>query len=77
MKKRTKTILGVVVVLVIAAITIPMYISRQHTTFRAEVTDHMSMLDTLDILIIKKILTTDPYDEEEVTIKDPKRLERY
>ncbi|SEB28503.1 MULTISPECIES: hypothetical protein [unclassified Paenibacillus] len=76
MKKRTKTILGVVVVLVIAAITIPMYISRQHTTFRAEVTDHMSMLDTLDILIIKKIPTTDPYDEEEVTIKDPQEIRK-
>ncbi|MFE6079447.1 hypothetical protein ACFVQB_34025 [Paenibacillus sp. NPDC057886] len=74
MNKRTQTILGVVVVFVIAAIAIPMYISRQHTTFRAEVTDHMSMLDTLDILVIKKITATDPYDEEEVTIKDPQEI---
>ncbi|WP_413374534.1 hypothetical protein [Paenibacillus taichungensis] len=74
MKKRTKTILGVVVVIVIAAIAIPMYISRQHTTFRAEVTDHMSMLDTLDILVIRKITTTDPYDEEEVIIKGPQEI---
>lgn len=76
MKKRTKTILGVVVVLVIAAILIPMYISRQHTTFRAEVTDHMSMLDTLETLVIKKIPTTDPFEEEEVTIKDPHQIRK-
>ncbi|PWW32638.1 MULTISPECIES: hypothetical protein [Paenibacillus] len=76
MKKRTKTILGVVVVLVIAAVVIPMYISRQHTTFRAEVTDHMSMLDTLETLVIKKIPATDPDDEEEVTIKDPQEIRK-
>ncbi|MHA7584754.1 hypothetical protein ACX12E_30920 [Paenibacillus vandeheii] len=74
MKKRTITILGAVIVIVIAAIAIPMYMSRQHTTFRAEVTDHMSMLDTLEILSIKKIPTTDPYNEEEVTIKDPQEI---
>ncbi|HBU81606.1 MAG TPA: hypothetical protein DEF35_08190 [Paenibacillus sp.] len=74
MKKRTITILGAVIVIVIAAIVIPMYMSRQHTTFRAEVTDHMSMLDTLDRLVIKKIPTADPYDEEEVTIKDPQEI---
>jgi hypothetical protein len=74
MTKRTITILGAVIVIVIAAIAIPMYFSRQHTTFRAEVTDHMSMLDTLDILVIKKIPTTDPYDEEEVIIKDPQEI---
>lgn len=74
MKKRTITILGAVIVIVIASIAIPMYFSRQHTTFRAEVTDHMSMLDTLDRLVIKKIPTTDPYDEEEVIIKDPQEI---
>ncbi|KOY18298.1 hypothetical protein [Paenibacillus xylanivorans] len=74
MKKRTKTILGAVIVIVIAAIAIPMYFSRQHTTFRAEVTDHMSMLDTLDLLVIRKITATDPYNEEEVIIKDPQEI---
>ncbi|MDN8591862.1 hypothetical protein Q0V21_24170 [Paenibacillus sp. 11B] len=74
MKKRTITILGAVIVIVIAAIAIPMYMSRQYTTFRAEVTDHMSMLDTLEILVIKKIPTTDPYNEEEMTIKDPQEI---
>ncbi|MDN4605765.1 hypothetical protein P5G61_31400 [Paenibacillus sp. F6_3S_P_1C] len=74
MRKRTITILGAVIVIVIAAIVIPMYMSRQHTTFRAEVTDHMSMLDTLDRLVIKKIPTADPYDEEELTIKDPQEI---
>jgi Tfp pilus assembly major pilin PilA len=75
MKKRNKTILGAVIVIVIAAIVIPMYMSRQHTTFRAEVTDHMSMLDTLDRLVIKKIAANSPYDDEgEVTIKDPNEI---
>lgn len=74
MKTRTITILGAVIVIVIAAIVIPMYMSRQHSTFRAEVTDHMSMLDTLERLVIKKIPTADPYDEEEVTIKDPQEI---
>lgn len=74
MKIRNKTILGAVIVIVIAAIAIPMYMSRQHTTFRAEVTNRMSMLDTLDRLVIKKIPTADPYNEEEVTIKDPQEI---
>lgn len=74
MKKRNKTILGAVIVIVIAAIVISMYMSRQHSTFRAEVTDHMSMLDTLDRLVIKKIPTADPYNEEEMTIKDPQEI---
>ena len=77
MKKRTITILGAVIVIVIAAIVIPMYLSRQHTTFRAEVTDHMSMLDTLDRLVIKKIAANSPYDDEgEVTIKDPQEIRK-
>ncbi|MFC9712804.1 hypothetical protein ACFTRD_32310 [Paenibacillus sp. NPDC056933] len=74
MKKRTKIILGTLIVIVIAAIAIPMYISRQHTTFRAEVMDHMGMLDTLDRLVIRKIAINGPYNEDEVTITDPQEI---
>ncbi|WP_405154805.1 hypothetical protein [Paenibacillus sp. FSL K6-0108] len=74
MGKRTKIILGVVIVIVVAAIAIPMYMSKQYSTFRAEVIDHMDMLDTLELLTIRKIQTSDPNNEEEVIIRDPQEI---
>ncbi|MEC0129165.1 hypothetical protein [Paenibacillus pabuli] len=74
MKKRTKIILAAVVVIVISAIAIPMYNSRQHTTFRAEVTEHMGMMDTLERLVIRKIAVNGPYNEDEITITDPQEI---
>ncbi|WP_017691136.1 hypothetical protein [Paenibacillus sp. PAMC 26794] len=83
MVKRIKIIMGIAMIIVFLAIAVRMYTSGQytmyipskHTTFRAEVTDHMTMLDTLDRLKIRKISSADPYNEDdEVTIKDPKEI---
>ncbi|WP_340015297.1 hypothetical protein [Paenibacillus sp. FSL K6-1318] len=83
MIKRLKIIMGIAMIIVVAAIAVRMYTSGQytmyipskHTTFRAEVTDHMSMLDRLDRLTIRKISSADPYNEEdEVTITDPNEI---
>jgi len=48
MNRKRKLILGIVILLALVATAIPVYISQQHTTFRAEVTDHMTMLDKFD-----------------------------
>lgn len=83
MSRRIKMIMGIVTIIVVVAIAVRMYTSGQyamyipskHTTFRAEVTDHMTMLDTLDRLTIRKISSTDPYNEDdEITITDPKEI---
>lgn len=83
MSKRIKLIMGIVTIIVVVAIAVrmytsgqyAMYIPSQYTTFRAEVTDHMSMLDTLDRLTIRKISSADRYNEDdEVTITDPKEI---
>ncbi|MGV2963242.1 hypothetical protein MHB43_01915 [Paenibacillus sp. FSL H8-0317] len=83
MKNRIKMIIGTVTIIVVVAIAVRMYTSGQytkyipskHTTFRAEVTDHMSMLDRLDRLTIRKISSADPYNEDnEVTITDPNEI---
>jgi|GEM_PF-1474033 len=83
MIKRIKIIMGIAAIIVVAAIAVRMYTSGQyamyipskHTTFRAEVTDHMSMLDRLDRLTIRKVSSADPNnDEDEVTITDPNEI---
>lgn len=83
MKNRIKMIIGIVTIIVVVAIAVRMYTSGQytnyipskHTTFRAEVTDHMSMLDRLDRLTIRKISSADSYNEDdEVTITDPNEI---
>ena len=83
MSRRIKMIMGIVMIIVFLAIAVRMYTSGQytmyipskHTTFRAEVTDHMTMLDTLDRLTIRKISIQDPYNEDdEITITDPKEI---
>ncbi|MCP1181711.1 hypothetical protein [Paenibacillus sp. 1781tsa1] len=83
MIKRIKIIMGIVMIIVVIAIAVRMYTSGQyttyipskHTTFRAEVTDHMSMLDRLDRLTIRKVSSTEPHnDEDEVTITDPNEI---
>ncbi|MBD8842387.1 hypothetical protein IFU39_31860 [Paenibacillus sp. CFBP 13594] len=83
MKNRIKYIWGISIIIVFLAIAVRMYISGQytmyipskHTTFRAEVTDHMTMLDTLDRLTIRKISDNEPYNEDdEITITDPKEI---
>ena len=74
MKKRTRIIVGAILLIIVLAIAIPMYIAQQKTTFRAEVMDHMSMLDTLDYLEIRKLAKTGLYNEEEVTIRDPQEI---
>ncbi|WP_338590085.1 hypothetical protein V6669_01520 [Paenibacillus sp. Y5S-9] len=83
MIKRVKMIMGIAMIIVFLAIAVRMYTSGQytmyipskHTTFRAEVTDHMTMLDKLDRLTIKKVSNHEPYNEDdEVTIKDSKEI---
>lgn len=83
MIKRIKMIMGIAMIIVFLAIAVRMYTSGQytmyipskHTTFRAEVTDHMTMLDTLDRLTIRKISDNEPYNEDdEITITDPKEI---
>lgn len=83
MTKRIKMIMGIAMIIVFLAIAVRMYTSGQytmyipskHTTFRAEVTDHMTMLDTLDRLTIRKISDNEPYNEDdEITITDPKEI---
>ncbi|CAM4525319.1 hypothetical protein [Paenibacillus xylanexedens] len=83
MSRQIKMIMGIVIIIVFLAIAVRMYTSGQytmfipskHTTFRAEVTDHMTMLDTLDRLTIRKISDNEPYNEDdEITIKDPKEI---
>ncbi|MGO4734858.1 hypothetical protein [Paenibacillus sp. 2KB_22] len=83
MIKRIKIIMGIVMIIVVVAIAVRMYTSGQytmyipskHTTLRAEVIDHMSMLDSLDRLTIKKVSRADPHnDEDEVTITDPNEI---
>ncbi|OME97879.1 hypothetical protein MHI48_01520 [Paenibacillus sp. FSL H7-0942] len=83
MIKRIKMIMGIAMIIVFLAIAVRMYTSGQytmyipskHTTFRAEVTDHMTMLDTLDRLTIRKIFNNESYNEDdEITITDPKEI---
>ncbi|WP_419890752.1 hypothetical protein [Paenibacillus xylanexedens] len=83
MSRRIKMIMGIAMIIVFLAIAVRMYTSGQytmyipskHTTFRAEVTDHMTMLDTLDRLTIRKISDNEPYNEDdEITITDPKEI---
>lgn len=75
MTKRIKVISGIATIIIAVTIGVPMYISGQQTTFRAEVTDHMTMLDTLDRLTIRKVSYHEPHNEdEEVTIKDSKKI---
>ncbi|WP_433749589.1 hypothetical protein [Paenibacillus amylolyticus] len=83
MIRKIKIIMGVVAIIVVVAISVRMYTSGQyamyipskHTTFRAEVTDHMTMLDTLDRLTIRKVSNHEPYNEDdEVTITDSKQI---
>lgn len=83
MSRRIKMIMGIAMIIVFLAIAVRMYTSGQYTigipskytTFRAEVTDHMTMLDTLDRLTIRKISSTDPDNEDdEISITDPKEI---
>ncbi|KQY87103.1 hypothetical protein ASD24_26885 [Paenibacillus sp. Root52] len=74
MKNRTKYILAIVTAIVVAAIAIPLYVKSQHTTFRAEVTDHMTMLDKIRLLEISKV-ERELYDSEEVQLEDPKQIQ--
>lgn len=83
MIKRIKMIMGIAMIIVFLAIAVRMYTSGQytmyipskHTAFRAEVTDNMTMLDTLDRLTIRKISDNEPYNEDdEITITDPKEI---
>ncbi|WKL04704.1 hypothetical protein Q0F98_18425 [Paenibacillus amylolyticus] len=83
MSRRIKMIMGIAMIIVFLVIAVRMYTSGQytmyipskHTTFRAEVTDHMTMLDTLDQLTIRKISDNEPYNEDdEITITDPKEI---
>ncbi|WP_405171312.1 hypothetical protein MHI12_01515 [Paenibacillus sp. FSL H8-0280] len=83
MSRQIKMIMGIAMIIVFLAIAVRMYTSGQytmyipskHTTFRAEVTDHMTMLDTLDRLTIRKISNNEPYNEDdEITITDPKEI---
>ncbi|MET1176036.1 hypothetical protein [Paenibacillus amylolyticus] len=83
MSRQIKMIMGIAMIIVFLAIAVHMYTSGQytmyipskHTTFRAEVTDHMTMLDTLDRLTIRKISDNEPYNEDdEVTITDPNEI---
>lgn len=75
MKNRTMYILAIVTVIVVAAIAIPLYVKSQHTTFRTEVTDHMTMLDKIETLQIRKITRISSAEEEEVRLEDPKEIQ--
>ncbi|MDQ0174076.1 hypothetical protein J2T19_005598 [Paenibacillus tundrae] len=75
MKNRTMYILAIVTVVVVAAIAFPLYVKSQHTTFRAEVTDHITMLDKIETLQIRKITRISSAEEEEVRLEDPKQIQ--
>ncbi|MEK4433388.1 hypothetical protein [Paenibacillus sp. FSL K6-2862] len=74
MNRKRKLILGIVILLALVATAIPVYISQQHTTFRAEVTDHMTMLDKFDRLEITRFSSSSG-DREEVIIKDAAEIQ--
>ncbi|MFS0874290.1 hypothetical protein [Paenibacillus xylanilyticus] len=74
MNNRKRLIVGIVILVAIVAFAIPMYISQQHTTFRAEVTDHMTMLDKFDRLEITRFSSASG-DREEVIIKDTEEIQ--
>ncbi|WP_145411155.1 hypothetical protein [Paenibacillus xylanexedens] len=74
MKNRTKYIIAMVTVIIVAAIAMPSYVKSQHTTFRAEVTDHMSMLDKIRLIEISKV-EHQLYDSEDVKLEDPKKIQ--
>ncbi|MCM3176205.1 hypothetical protein [Paenibacillus sp. MER 99-2] len=75
MKNRTKYILAIVTVIVVAAVAIPLYVKSQHTTFRSEVTDHMTMLDKIELLQIRKITRISSAEAEEVQFRDQKGIQ--
>lgn len=76
MNRKRKLILGIVILLALVAAAIPVYISKQHTTFRAEVTDHMTMLDKFDRLEITRFSSASG-DREEVIIKDAAEIQDF
>ncbi|MGG4480141.1 hypothetical protein N6H13_15380 [Paenibacillus sp. CC-CFT742] len=76
MNRKRKLILGIVILLALVAAAIPVYISKQHTTFRAEVTDHMTMLDKFDRLEITRFSSSSG-DREEVIIKDAAEIQDF
>ncbi|PAF28103.1 hypothetical protein [Paenibacillus sp. 7516] len=76
MNRKRRLIMGIVVLLALVATAIPVYISQQHTTFRAEVTDHMTMLDKFDRLEITRFSSTSG-DREEVIIKDAGEIQDF
>lgn len=75
MTNRKRYLMAVAGVLIVAVMAIPLYMAKQQTTFRAEVTDHMSMLDTLERLSIRKISSKEPnMEDHEITIKDSNEI---
>lgn len=75
MKIKKQYLLAVAAALIVTVITIPLYMAKQQTTFQSEVLDHMSMLDTLDRLIVRKFSSKDPYvGDDDITLQDPNEI---